>query len=279
MRMCACRGTAGFAHVSCLAEQAKILVAEGQENKLGAKAMNERWNRWSNCSLCEQQYHGIVSCALGCSCWKTYVGRPEENQARIMAISVLGNGLQAAKRYEDAASVQEAELSMQRRLGDSEYNLLILQGNLANSYAELKRSEQALSMRQEVYSGHLKLLGEEHYETLREASNYAVLLFRLERYKEAKSLLRETMPIARRVLDESNETTLRMRWLYAVALCQADGATLDDLREAVTTLEETTRIARRVFGGAHPFTTGVEEALRQARARLRARETQSSARA
>ena len=28
VRMCACRGTAGFAHVSCLAEQAKILVAE-----------------------------------------------------------------------------------------------------------------------------------------------------------------------------------------------------------------------------------------------------------
>ena len=29
VRMCACRGTAGFAHVSCLAEQAKILFAEG----------------------------------------------------------------------------------------------------------------------------------------------------------------------------------------------------------------------------------------------------------
>ena len=31
----ACRGTAGFAHVSCLAEQAKILVAEAMENNLG----------------------------------------------------------------------------------------------------------------------------------------------------------------------------------------------------------------------------------------------------
>ena len=27
VRMCECRGTAGFVHVSCLAEQAKILVA------------------------------------------------------------------------------------------------------------------------------------------------------------------------------------------------------------------------------------------------------------
>ena len=30
VRMCACRGAAGFAHVSCLAEQAKILFAEAE---------------------------------------------------------------------------------------------------------------------------------------------------------------------------------------------------------------------------------------------------------
>ena len=50
-------------------------------------------------------------------------------------------------------------------------------------------------------------------------------------------------------------------------------ATLDDLREAVTTLEETERIARRVFGGVHPLTVGLEGDLRDARAALRARKT------
>ena len=34
---------------------------------------------------------------------------------------------------------------------------------------------------------------------------------------------------------------------------------LDDLREAVATLEDTERIARRVLGGSHPLTTGMEE--------------------
>ena len=34
VRMCSCRGTAGFAHASCLAEQAKILVVEAEENNL-----------------------------------------------------------------------------------------------------------------------------------------------------------------------------------------------------------------------------------------------------
>ena len=50
------------------------------------------------------------------------------------------------------------------------------------------------------------------------------------------------------------------------------GATLDDLREAVTTLEEIERIMRRVLGGAHPDTTAIEAALRNARATLRALE-------
>ena len=60
-----------------------------------------------------------------------------------------------------------------------------------------------------------------------------------------------------------------MRWVYARALYEDDRATLDNLREAVATLEETERIARRVFGGAHPVTTAHEKALRNARAALR----------
>ena len=50
-----------------------------------------------------------------------------------------------------------------------------------------------------------------------------------------------------------------MRLSYAVALHEDPGATLDDLREAVTTLEDTDRIARRVLGGAHPLAAAFEE--------------------
>jgi hypothetical protein len=63
-----------------------------------------------------------------------------------------------------------------------------------------------------------------------------------------------------------------MRWNYADALYRAEGATLDHLREAVTTLEETVRTARRVLGGEHPTTTGLDDELEDARAALRARE-------
>ena len=63
-----------------------------------------------------------------------------------------------------------------------------------------------------------------------------------------------------------------MRWEYARTLKRDPSATLDDLREATTTLEETERTARRVLGGAHPATTAHEESLRYAREMLRERE-------
>ena len=107
------------------------------------------------------------------------------------------------------------------------------------------------------------------------ANNYAFSLLILHRYEEAKALLRKVMRVARRVLGASHESTILMRWNYARALHEDDGATLDDLREAVTTIEDTARIARRVLGGAHPLTVDIEDELRDARAALRARETPS----
>ena len=80
------------------------------------------------------------------------------------------------------------------------------------------------------------------------------------------------MSVAQRVLSESNEITLKMRWIYAEALYEDPAGTLDDLREAVTTLEDAGRIARRVLGGAHPVAMGIQDTLQDARAALRARE-------
>ena len=110
---------------------------------------------------------------------------------------------------------------------------------------------------------------------IRAGYNYADTLSRLERFEEAKSLLLKIIPVARRVLGENEEVVLRMRANYAGALVNASGATLDDIREAVTTLAETERTARRVLGGAHPITRGIELSLQKARAALRARETPS----
>ena len=68
--------------------------------------------------------------------------------------------------------------------------------------------------------------------------------------------------MARRVLGESDLLTLKMRWCYAQALSRDPGAALDDLREAVNTLEDAGRTVRRVLSGAHPLAAAIEEHLR-----------------
>jgi len=228
-------------------------------------------------SLVVATAYGVVRCALGWACWKTYLGRPETDVSRRNAMTELGNGLLVVDRYADALTVQEAELTTLRRApiyysAADEEAILMVQGNLAITYEKLGRLETALCLKRDVYSGRLKLYGEEHRETLRDAFNYAGSFVRLRRFGEAKSLLCKTIPVVRRVMRDSSEVSIRMRVLYAQALYIDASATLDDIREAATTLEEIEQTARRVLGGAHPLTSRIEAALRDAQAALHASE-------
>ena len=188
-----------------------------------------------------------------------------------MALARLGCGLHDAGHYEDALSVKKVELAMLRRVGPPEEALLIAEGSIACTYGELGQREESLSMERDVYSGWLKLEGEEHESTLLAANNYADSLRALQHFEDARSLLRKAIPVARRVLGESDDLTLRMRWNYARSVCEDTCPTLAELREAVTTLEDTKRIAQRVLGGAHPLTMDIEDELRDAQDALYAR--------
>ena len=147
-----------------------------------------------------------------------------------------------------------------------------MQNNLANTYAALGRDEEALSMRRDVYSGWLKLKGEDDLQTIMTANNYACSLKELARLEEARALYRKWMLVSQRVLGESDTTTLTFKKRFAQTVYEDDSATLRDLREAVTTLLETARTARRVLGGAHPVVEDTDRSLREAVAALHARE-------
>ena len=144
-------------------------------------------------------------------------------------------------------------------------DILVAQSNLACAYHSLGRVEQALRVRRDTNAGWIRLYGEADRLTLQDTNGLANLLTTLKHFEEATSLLRRTIPVARRVLGEDSEHTLRMRWYYARALFTDRGAAFDELREAVTTLEDTARRTRRVFGGAHPLTSSIEEDLKRAR--------------
>ena len=157
-----------------------------------------------------------------------------------------------------------------RRTGTSVEEVFRVQSNLACTYEELGRNEDALQMRRDVYSGYLKFKDRECEQALVAANNYALSLIKLQRFGEARSLLRKTVLVARRVHGDNQELVTSLRRNYARVLYDDPGATLDDMREAVTTLEELERIARRVLGGAHPLTAGIERSLRAVQATISA---------
>ena len=247
MRGCACRGTAGFAHVSCLAEQAKILMDETEENSLGFKVQNERWGRWYTCGLCEQRYHGVVQCALGWACWKTYGGRPEKDDLRRTAINILGNGLSDTNHHEDALSVRTAELSMERRLGAPEENIFAVMGNLAITYGLIGRTEEALALKREALADAKRLYGPYHAVTINSTNNVANSLTDLGRYEEVKPLMRDNILACRRSLGDDHIYMFRARASLAEAVLQGG-----DCPEAVAILEDVCRRSRRVLGEPHP---------------------------
>ena len=150
--------------------------------------------------------------------------------------------------------------------------MLDAQSNLASTYKACGQIERSLQMHREVYFGYLEAFGEEHKSTITTASNYAITLCELERYAETKAVLRKMMPVAQRFLGENNYLTLKMRGIHATVLYMNTDATLDDLREAVTTLEDSERTARRILGSSHPTAAQFEHHLRNSRDALRARE-------
>ncbi len=85
-------------------------------------------------------------------------------------------------------------------------------------------------------------------------------------------------PVPPPLIPSTVDITLIAKQYYAETLYNNVNAgtsrrPLDDLREAVTTLEYVERTARRVFGGANPISESVETSLQNARAALAARET------
>ena len=92
-----------------------------------------------------------------------------------------------------------------------------------------------------------------------------------KKYKEAVAVAVEACAD-----DKTKVITLRIRWVYALALYNDKGATLDNLREAVETLDSVAQLWKRVFGEAHPETPSVQAALANAREALAARAAASS---
>ena len=111
VRACACRGTMGIAHVSCLVKQARVLTAD-----------HEASMSWWRCIICRQEHRVPLKLALSWANWASYLDWTIHNcsRARAMlfrsrAVYAVGISLVEHSRPAEALPVLESCLEESRR--------------------------------------------------------------------------------------------------------------------------------------------------------------------
>ena len=222
---------------------------------------------WDKCRQCKQKYHGVVACALGWACWKTYVGRPETDLPRRLAMTLLGNGLGAVDREDERLGILRAELAMEERIGDEE-RVLNVQGNLALCLCRLGYFQETVALRRGVYADMVALHGPESLKAIISANNLGQSLALCRQLDEAREVWRDIIPVAIRTLGPEHLDTLNVRSAYAMCAVANEEINGDssraDLVEAAAIVEDVCCKARRTLGPSHPKTQHFQQALTQA---------------
>ena len=216
------------------------------------------------CGLCEQQHHGVVRCALGWACWKTYAGRPEEDDVWSLAMSALGSALASNNKFDEGLVVYEALLAVEQREPGMNTRIPDVQGALASIYGRLGDTERALEMHRAVFSAKLKHPSKNIKGFVVTIQNLADSLMELGRFAEARDFLKSQISILQQfpskypemksLMGSDSEYMLILRETYTRTLFERrdPAPTNDDLREAIVILEDLVRRTRRVFGAGHP---------------------------
>ena len=254
------------------------------------KVLQARFRRWNSCSLCEQHYHGVVKCALGWACWKTYMGREKLDMRRYNSLTILGNGLRTAvppsspqhvnccKEAIGIYQAQQAELEkliqdplFQNQSQQMQCSMVSIMGNIAACYSDLGRydldwEKKSLEMKRETHDK-AEACNLPFENRLQLAINVANSLIALKHFTEAKSFLRQPLDTAVSLLDANHVLVLQLRVIFGQAQLH-DAKTRGEVVEAEKVLADAYARQRRVCGPSHPDTRFAQTVLETARAAL-----------
>jgi hypothetical protein len=190
---CACRGSAGLAHVAC------VVAAAGHDISL-----------WTHCPTCNQEFTGDMDVALARARWETVCGRPDDDGERLFVANNLAHSLsESVGDMEGARRLFEEVLAARRRsLGDMHPDTLASITNLSLQYNEMGDHQAALPLGIEAVDSTRRVLGEEHEHTLVAAACLASVYNGLCRYADALPLHEATLEARRRTLGTSHLETM-----------------------------------------------------------------------
>ena len=205
VRACACRGSMGVAHMSCLVRQAWIR-SEDANDEGGSMDV------WDSCMLCKHEFHGPVSLALGWACWKAFEPRSVHDEPRGRAIIKVSAALGRNSKWLEAIPVTEAGIYLYEKIHVPANHihlgrLLTLKGNLSRSFQHTGRLDEALRVMRIVYQTQRQRCSDKY--TVMYGVNLASMLMHSHHVYEAFVLQRELVSLAREICGPNAHITLQ----------------------------------------------------------------------
>lgn len=260
VRGCCCRGTSGYAHLTCMVSQARAASEDG-----GDAAQSRCRLRWLTCGLCKQSYQDVVLLAMAREFWRS--SRRRGRTTRRFALQTLGFALDQCGFEAEALHVREKAVEVARGLGLSE--LLVPLSDLAQSLAGACRYDEALALRQQVYG----------IATLESVTNAipadvvveaaVELASSLEsngRFDEARKLLRDWLPRATATLGCRHLATMSCRMRLGHLEGRRADSTLEATLEGEMLMKEAAFHSKQVCGSDHPITQQYQKLIGETRA-------------
>ena len=201
VRGCACRGSSGWSHATCLVQSAEAAPVP---------PLGLHYAAWISCSICKQRFTGLVQLRLAIALWAKYAACAlETDLERLGAVDVYAGALAAAGEHAEAARLHRGIMDVRTRTWGPEHSItLISASNLAASLVRLGECAEAAVLLRTELAARTCTVGADDKGTLAAESLLVVALLRLEKYAEAETLCRGTLEKKRRVLGREHPETL-----------------------------------------------------------------------
>jgi hypothetical protein len=192
---CACRDTAGLAHLACRIQAATHSQAV-----------------WWQCGTCQQAFTGMAQLGLA----RARLQQSNDLVAGATTVEVANRCHDLASAFIDhhmhakAAETMSKEVLVVRKqvLGEEHPSTLIASSNLAGALFNQGKHAEAEPIFREVLVVQKRVLGEEHPSTLHTASKLASTLCNQGKFTEAETMFKEVLVVQKRVLGEEHPNTL-----------------------------------------------------------------------
>eukprot|EP01043_Picozoa_sp_COSAG02_P020092 COSAG02_NODE_983_length_15470_cov_4.269924_6_plen_446_part_00 len=244
---CACRGSAGWAHVAC---QAKAAQNQADTSGVCGRAA-DGFSGWDSCSTCRQYWTGAMQIGLARACWETVRSLPEFIPERISAMSRLAIALHECEDdISGSLKLMTQGLEIDRRVfgRDSDEALHSLKSCGALLIADGSPAE-AVPMLEEAVEGFRRRLGDGHSHTLNAMKELADAHKRLQHFEKAIPMARQCVRLYQQTLGAEDPKSL-----MAVVDLGTHLSDNGEYAEALPLLQEAVRNLRKVLGAGHPST-------------------------